>query len=361
MSRASRPVLLIGGIPGDTTEDVLRTLGPALGDLAVALPDGETGIRRMWVGAVAMRVWDRCVELEKVREPRGAPGLPAGMPAGYDDFWIYRSRPGVERLHVGTLHYPDDAIAAYRVFAALREQGVIPAGVRFQFGLPFPEDACREFTDNAADMALIVTAYLEALEHDIDAICANIPHADLLFQWEINWETIAVDHGDYLEGQAPLDYRPHGVAFTRYTDYLRRLSPRIPGAVALGMHLCYGDLHHRHFLEPRDLGACVRMANAAVGAAGRRIDYVHMPVPRERGDDAYFAPLADLHIGTTTLYAGLVHYTDGVPGSLARLRCLHRHYDGPTGVATECGLGRRPRDQSLERLLGMHREVAAAL
>ena len=61
------------------------------------------------------------------------------------------------------------------------------------------------------------------------------------------------------------------------------------------------------------------------------------------------------------VYAGLVHYTDGVAGSLARLDALKRHYDGPLGVATECGLGRRPLNQDLVSLLEIHRDVAAAI
>jgi hypothetical protein len=32
-----------------------------------------------------------------------------------------------------------------------------------------------------------------------------------------------------------------------------------------------------------------------------------------------------------------------------------------TGVATECGLGRRPTDQSLTKFLKIHRDVAASI
>ena len=103
------------------------------------------------------------------------------------------------------------------------------------------------------------------------------------------------------------------------------------------------------------------MANRGVEASPRKIDYFHMAVPRHRNDDAYFEPLEDLAIGDATVYAGLVHYTDGVEGSIARLDALKRHYDGPLGVATECGLGRRPMDQELITLLEIHRDVAAAI
>ena len=49
-------------------------------------------------------------------------------------------------------------------------------------------------------------------------------------------------------------------------------------------------------------------------------------------------PLKNLRFSNGTVYAGLVHYTHGVEGSLKRLATFKRHYSGPTGVATECGL-----------------------
>jgi hypothetical protein len=123
------------------------------------------------------------------------------------------------------------------------------------------------------------------------------------------------------------------------------------------MHLCYGNLYGHHLVEPDDLELVVRMANAGVRAAGRRVDYVHFPVPVERDDDPYFAPLADLSIGDAVVYAGLIHDHDGIPGSLRRMGTLRRHYQGPLGVATECGFGGHRR-QAVPELLRILREVA---
>lgn len=361
MKKAKRPVLLVGGLPGEDTESILRTVAPVVGNLAFGLTDGEPGIRRMWVGAIAVRVWSRHPALELVRMPRGAPGLAAGVPADYDDFWLYRTKPGTDKIEIDTLYYPEDAKTAYGIFTRLRGEGVIPEGVRFQFGFPFPEDACREFTDNARDMDLMVKGYMAAAKRDIDAVCSAIPHDDLSIQWEVNWETLAVEHDDFLEGKPPLDYKPDGDPMERFQFYLKEFSCHVPEKVALGMHFCYGDLHHRHFSNPADLDSCVRLANAAKLSAGRRLDYVHMPVPLHGNYDGYFAPLSKLSIGDTVLYIGLIHYTDGVEGSRQRLATCRRHYQGTLGVATECGLGRRPADQSLIRLLEIHRQVAAAI
>jgi hypothetical protein len=103
------------------------------------------------------------------------------------------------------------------------------------------------------------------------------------------------------------------------------------------------------------------MANNAQKVSPRPINHVQMSVPINRSDDAFFEPLEDLKFGDGTVYAGLLHYRDGIKGSKKRLAAFKRHYKGPTGVSTECGLGRRPANQKLKKLLELHREVAAAI
>ena len=39
MSKAARPVLLVGGVPGNSAEEVFRTVAPILGDLAIGFTD----------------------------------------------------------------------------------------------------------------------------------------------------------------------------------------------------------------------------------------------------------------------------------------------------------------------------------
>jgi hypothetical protein len=103
----------------------------------------------------------------------------------------------------------------------------------------------------------------------------------------------------------------------------------------------------------------VRMANAAYQAVIRPIDYYHLPVPRNRADETYFAPLKDLAIGEAKLYLGLIHHTEGIAGSLRRVAIARKYVSG-FGVATECGLSRRPKE-TIPELLRVHREVASAL
>lgn len=82
------------------------------------------------------------------------------------------------------------------------------------------------------------------------------------------------------------------------------------------------------------------------------------PVPRNRSDAAYFAPLRSLHLHPETeLYLGLVHITGGVEGTLERIKAAQQ-FVSDFGVATECGFGRRPPD-TIPELLRIHSQVAA--
>jgi hypothetical protein len=84
---------------------------------------------------------------------------------------------------------------------------------------------------------------------------------------------------------------------------------------------------------------------------------MHMPVPRDRSDDAYFAPLSNLKLKPETrLYLGLVHHTDGVAGTKKRIDTASK-YAGDYGIATECGWGRRP-PETMAELIEIHKQVA---
>jgi hypothetical protein len=82
-----------------------------------------------------------------------------------------------------------------------------------------------------------------------------------------------------------------------------------------------------------------------------------MPVPRDRADDAYFAPLTRLKLRPgTQLCLGLVHYTDGIAGTRRRLATAEKCVKN-FSIATECGWGRRP-VETIVKLLQIHAAVA---
>ena len=81
------------------------------------------------------------------------------------------------------------------------------------------------------------------------------------------------------------------------------------------------------------------MANGISRAVGRDIQYIHMPVPENRGDAAFFRPLAGLGLREgTALYLGLVH--EGDPAGNAHKLAQARRFAAVSGIAAECGLGR---------------------
>jgi hypothetical protein len=367
MSRylAKRPLMMVGSVPGETAEQVFRMIGPELGKLLAGVGDGEPGYRNKWVVFCAPQVFEPTPGIEPVNKPKPRPeksvfkDLPDWVPTSWDEMWRFRVRDGVEEVRFGDLPYGGFVRESWPLFRRLREEGVIPREAKFQVSLPFPEDYTRWCTGTARDFRIMTRAVEDALARTVDAILATVPHEDLSIQWDVCWEVFAVECNDCL-GREPLAFKCEGEPLERFAGYIERLSPRVPEAVQLGMHLCYGDLEHSHLIEPKDLGNCVRMANAAVARAGRRFDYIQMPVPRDRADDAYFAPLKDLRIGETKLYIGLVHHTDGVEGTLKRLAAFKRHYKGDFGVATECGWGRRKAD-TIPALMRIHRDVAAEI
>lgn len=116
----------------------------------------------------------------------------------------------------------------------------------------------------------------------------------------------------------------------------------------------------KHVIEPKDLGTCVALANGIAAKAARRVDWIHLPVPRARDDDAYFAPLRGLRLAPETeLYVGCIHYTDGAEGTQRRASAARAHV-ASFGLATECGFGRRD-PATILPLLDLHAAVASKI
>ena len=65
-----------------------------------------------------------------------------------------------------------------------------------------------------------------------------------------------------------------------------------------------------------------------------------MPVPINRDDDAFYAPLEGLKLPPgTELYLGLVHTQDGVEGTHRRIATAEK-FVREFGIASECGVSR---------------------
>jgi hypothetical protein len=140
-------------------------------------------------------------------------------------------------------------------------------------------------------------------------------------------------------------------------ERMQRICDPIPETVELGVHLCYGDFGAKHFIEPVDASKMVEAANGLARSIKRRLDYIHMPVPINRTDDAFFSPLRELALAPATeLYLGVVA-RDGAEGTQRRIAAASRHVPG-FGIAMECGMARARTPDLVLRLLDIHAEVA---
>jgi hypothetical protein len=346
MPDAHGDVLLVGSVPVESAREVFITCAAALGGHLDALPDGEVGPRKSWIQCQALLVFNGHPGIETVARPKTSDGLARA----YEDNWAFRLRPGFETIDFPDLHYARWAIESHEIFRELRDHGDIPASVRFQVSLPTPLGGFTTFFPSPPDRELVRPAYEAAMLREVAEICRQIPHEDLAIQWDVCIEILEV-----VTGAIALPGDPIARAGAQFD----RIACAIPAGVRLGYHFCYGDLAHRHLVEPDTLALSVRMANLAIANSGRRVDWVHLPVPINRNDDTYFAPLRELnHVGAK-VFVGLIHLQDGVAGSLARAQTARRHL-ADFGIATECGLGRR-QPETLDEVLRIHCEVADSL
>jgi hypothetical protein len=327
--RSSHPIVhLVGSIPLPDAETVFRTVSAAVGRHLIRLPDGETGIRKTWIrflqdvlaGNPAIEVasdappfkfiqWDGKLirEIPRLRLKPGVELDPASFKTGYADM----------------------AIESWGLFDRLQRAGVIPATVKFQVSLPTP---IAPIYNNMVpgDRPRLLPALTRHFIGEVERIAAAIPNDRLALQWDVCQEVLAWE-GYYDKG--PVDFRSETIRV------LETIGDAVPAGIELGYHLCYGSPADEHLVQPKDTGIMVEMTNAIVAGVKRPIQFFHMPVPKARTDDAYFAPLANLKLRPhTELYLGLIHHNDAA-GDLARLAAARRHAR-VDGISTECGMAR---------------------
>jgi hypothetical protein len=312
------------------------------------MPDGETGERRRWV------YWQRTM-LER------HPAMEVDADAGFLELrqWdgsllrrasLLRFRPGVDPDAVDfATGYAEAALESWALFSRLRTDGVLPTGLRFQVCLPTPMSSAFMYVSPRAHDGY-QRAYERALLGDLGRIVAAIPPGDLAIQWDICQEVLVFE--GYFPTRPP-DYRE------RIFALLARLGDAVPPGVEMGYHLCYGSPADEHLVMPRDMGVMVGMANGVREVLRRRIDFLHMPVPKDRTDAGYFTPLTNLSgFGDSLVYLGLIHHDDRA-GDLARIAAA-RAVLPAFGVSSECGWGRTD-PQRVPGLLESHRVALKTL
>lgn len=335
----------VGGIPMDDAESVFRKLGSEMGSHVRRIPDGETGRRRMWISFVKdILLQHPDMEVD--------PDVPVFQFIQFDGKVVFeidqlRFRAGVDPANVKfETGYADDAIRNFAVFDRLQSEGAIPAHVKYQICMATPfAITCMFVSPNAR--AAFGQAYGKHIADEVARIMAELPHDRISYQWDVCQEVLMWE--GYLDQSQHPDYR------TELPAHLSWLGGLVPADVELGYHLCYGSPADEHLILPKDMGNLVEIANAISSGASRPVQYIHMPVPDDRNDEPYFAPLKDLNLSTgTDLYLGCVHHGD--PDGNARKLQTARKFTAVAGVGAECGLG-RGKPERFDDVLEQHRKL----
>lgn len=341
-----RFVHLVGSVPLAGAREVFAQVSSALGPRLKRLPDGETGERADWITWLEP-VFANDPALEKSDEVFR---VHAGA-AGHTRYRLKRGKSPSD-IRFANLFYADIAKRSYAAFAALKRQGVVPKACRFQIDLVPAHSVLWLFLQDDLHQP-VDPIYNEALKREIDRIARDLPHDQIAIQFDVASAVFA-----RLQRNQPNTYgHDRDAMLATFSRILTGLAGHVPSDIELMFHFCYGDANHKHAVEPVDMGDMVDMANRLATDIERPIQLIHMPVPRDRSDDAYFAPLSRLRVAPgMELSLGLVHYTDGLAGTRQRLATAERHVRD-FSIATECGFGRRD-PATIPELLRIHARAA---
>ncbi|HKS87617.1 MAG TPA: hypothetical protein VJR71_19235 [Pseudolabrys sp.] len=342
-----RHVHLVGSVPLRDAREVFTVVSEALGPYLKRIPDGETGERSDWITWLEPAFAENPA-LEKSDEVFRVHATGTARIR-------YRLRSGktARDVHFDNLFYADIARRSYAEFAELKRRGIVPAKCRFQIDLVPAHSVIWLFLQDDLHASLDAV-YNEALKREIAKIARELPHDQIAIQFDVASAVFARlqrgDTGAYGGSRAEM--------LATFSKILTGLANSVPPEIELLFHFCYGDSNHRHVIEPVDMGDMVDLANRLCADIERSVELIHMPVPRDRSDDAYFQPLVRLQIKPETeLSMGLVHFTDGIAGTRQRLAAAERHVSD-FSIATECGFGRRD-PTTIPGLLRIHADAAA--
>jgi hypothetical protein len=349
--RVTGDLLLVGSLPAESTEAAFRAGAELFGDLTFALPDGETGPRAPWVPYDRDALFRPHPAVELVEEVAS----PSGVPRNVFETPKYRIRGDSSDLELESWPRIDEALKSYEVFSSLRDAGVIPRGMRFEVCLPFPSSVTNAtFKVNFEHDHAIAGPALEDLAiREIARLLREIPAEDVAIQWDVCYEVLDI------EGVVPWT---SGDAWERFAGPVSRLGRAVPEEVLMGFHLCYGTAYGWPMYEARDMALVVNMANHITANCGRVVDWFHVAGPRylRSEDERFFRPLADLDVGATRVFLGIILPIDGVAGLQRRHRTASK-FLSDFGVAMYCGFGRQPGEEPMETMREHARVVRAGL
>jgi hypothetical protein len=345
---------LVGSVNLPDAASTFTTVSEHLGRRLHRIPDGEVGDRYYWI-QFQKDFFDVTPGLTRLgNTPVYIRERFDGRPIALD------GSVAAEDLQLPGLGYADAAIESYATFASLKVEGRIPVGARFQVSLPTPAGVVGSFF-HAENRAAVEPVYERALMGELARILDGVPNDQLAIQWDTALEFGMLEKAQ-IRGYEITSWfgDTHDEILVGVLERAVRQASAVPADVEVGYHLCYGDVEESHFVQPTDAGMLAEVLSGLFAKAPRPITWIHLPVPIERDDESYFAPLATVEWPAgTEVYLGLLHHEDGLEGALRRGATASR-FVPDYGIATECGFGRGPRERTVD-LLDLHEQVAASL
>jgi len=340
---------LVGSIPLENTENVLRTVSSSLGTHLCRIPDGETGKRLNWIKFLEDYLKNQHPDMEIDTD---TPLLQWRQWDGQllREIPMAKFKDGVNpKLVIFDTGYAEDAICSFSTFDKLQSEGVIGQNIKFQICIPTPLAPTYNFVAPQTQDDFI-PAYTKHIVDEIAEISNTLPNDRISIQWDVCQEVLMWEN--YYNYERP-------GCREEIFSVLSAIGDSVPEPIELGYHLCYGSPRDEHLIQPKDTANMVEMTLGISRSVKRSIQFFHLPVPKDRDDDAYFEPLRNLNLSKgTELYLGLVHFDDQ-EGDVRRLKAAQK-FIKVDGVGSECGWGRGD-PKRVPRLLESHVHAINAL
>ncbi|WP_054811252.1 hypothetical protein [Nocardia arizonensis] len=327
----TRAVHFVGSYPAESTEEAMLALLDGAGSRLLTLPTGETCRYEYYVQPIiAGLVAQRALEVKR-----------AGSLNSSRERTIHRVPRGAELTgDMMELGYLGEAREALPIYRRLRDERELP-GLPLQIGMP--TDFTLAFVAMGVDgVRSHRIAFRDATVRDIAAI-REFAGEEVVIQLEATAEMVL------MAKSQPLHRRLEAVL--GIGKGIAALAAAAPAGTRFGVHLCVGSMNNRSRATMRDARPLVDLADSIARhwPSDRPLEYVHGPLAAGNippaVDRRFYAPLAELDLPPDTRFvAGFIHESPSQEEQSATLRmieaALGRRVDG---IASACGLGRRPR------------------
>lgn len=219
-------------MPFEDTEAVFRKCCGGLQNRLRRVPDGETGERNYFVQFQA--AWFMAA-------PEMIPDFKMNSALVSKDYTPEQVHAAIEKIKNSSMEtgYDEHAIASYAIFKKLREEGVIPRGIKFQVSIPTHINAMLGFVQTAFQPA-VEPLYKESIFRAMRKIQDNIPHEDLAIQIDVASEYFFMENMQMFRPWFYNDDKDFDKRKEYMYDYIIEQIRQVDQDVELGLHNCYG-------------------------------------------------------------------------------------------------------------------------